>query len=292
MTRLPAALLDWGRPRLRDLPWRATRDPWAVLVAEVMLQQTQVDRVVPRWSRFLERFPTPAACAGATVADVVREWSGLGYNRRAVFLHRCATRVTTDHGGELSTEVPALLALPGVGPYTARAVAAFAAEADVGVVDTNVGRVLARWSGRRLTAGEAQRAADASVPPGEGWAWNQVLLDLGATVCRSRDPDCAVCPLAADCAWRGRGPDPAPGSAGVAGGQTRFEGSDRQGRGRLVAALADGPVPDDRLATVMGWSGDPERADRVAAGLVADGLAEHDGSEWWLPGSPDRLSRR
>ena len=276
-------VLAWGGPRLRDLPWRAVRDRWSILVSEVMLQQTQVPRVVDRWPRFLERFPDPVACARATVGEVVAEWSGLGYNRRAVYLHGAATAVVERHGGLVPGTLDELLKLPGVGPYTARAVLAFADEADVGIVDTNVARVLARWSGRRLRPAEVQAMADASVPTGSGWIWNQTMLDLGATVCRARNPACPDCPIRSGCAWRGRGDDPAVGSAGVAGGQARFEGSDRQGRGRLVAALAGGPVSGDRLAEAMGWPDDPARAGRVAGGLVADGLVVSDGRSWRLP---------
>lgn len=270
-----AALLDWFAERRRDLPWRRTRDPWAVLVSELMLQQTQVARVVPRYEAFLDRWPTPAACAAGSAGEVVTAWAGLGYNRRAVNLHRAARAIVEVHGGELPDDLDALLALPGVGPYTARAVLAFAFEHDVGVVDTNAARVLARRAGRTLSRGEVQAEADGAVPPGEGWAWNQAMLDLGAAVCRPR-PRCGDCPLSAGCRWFGAGrpePDPAVGSAGVAGGQSRFEGSDRQGRGRLVDALRRGPVPAGRLAAVMGWPTDPERARRVAATVVADGLA-------------------
>jgi len=280
---LPVALLARGRLRLRDLPWRRVRDPWAILVSEVMLQQTRVERVVDRWPRFLERFPTPAACAAAASGDVIAEWLGLGYNRRALHLHGAATAVVDRHGGVVPDTLDGLLALPGVGPYTARAVLAFAHEVDVAVVDTNVARILARWTGRRLTAGEAQALADASVPEGEGWAWNQGILDLGATTCMARGPQCDDCPLAPGCAWRGRGPDPAVGSAGVARRQAPFEGSDRQGRGRLVARLADGPVADSDLATVMGWPDDPDRAHRVATGLVADGLVVNASGGYALP---------
>jgi len=270
---LPPELLAWGRPRLRDLPWRRVRDPWAILVSEVMLQQTQVERVADRWPRFLKRFPSPASCAAAGPAAVIAEWSGLGYNRRALNLHRAATVVLDQHGGVLPADLSGLLSLPGVGPCTARAVLAFAHEADMAVVDTNVARILARWTGGRLTALEAQGLADASVPPGEGWSWNQVVLDFGAGTCRARNPACDACPLKERCAWQGHGPDPAVGSAGVAGRQAAFEGSDRQGRGRLVTRLAEGPVADEDLALAMGWPDDPERAARVVAGLVADGLA-------------------
>src|SRR5690606_8002088 len=135
--------LDWWAARARDLPWRATRDPWAVLVCEVMAQQTQAARVAQRWGPFLAQFPTAAACASAPVAEVIRAWHGMGYNRRAVNLHRCATVVVARHGGRLPADLGALLALPGIGPYTARAVLAFAYERDVGVLDTNTARVLA-----------------------------------------------------------------------------------------------------------------------------------------------------
>jgi A/G-specific adenine glycosylase len=270
------AVLAWGDRELRDLPWRRTRDPWAILVSEVMAQQTGVDRVVGYYTSFLDRFPTPAACAAAPAGEVVRLWAGLGYNRRAVNLHRCAEAVVTRHGGTLPADLGALLALPGIGPYTARAVLAFAFEDEVGVVDTNVGRVLARWSGRALRPAEAQSLADDLVPLGWSWSWNQTVMELGATVCRRRRPLCEACPVRPGCVWSSSGlaaPDPADGSAGVGAGQPRFEGSDRQGRGRLVDALCRGPVPEADLPDVMGWPDDPARATRVAATLVADGLA-------------------
>lgn len=273
-------LLRWFAGQRRDLPWRHTRDPWRVLVAELMLQQTQVNRVLPRYEAFLDRWPTPAACAAAPTADVVTAWAGLGYNRRAVNLHRCATAIVVEHGGVLPEDLAGLLALPGIGPYTARAVLAFAHERDdVGVLDTNAARVLARWAGRPLGRAEAQQAADRAVPSGRGWAWNQAMLDLGATVCRARAPACGLCPTADACGWRRAGnpaPDPAVGSAGVSGGQSRFEGSDRQGRGRLVDALRVGPVPRGELAGAAGWPDDDGRAERVAQTLVADGLAVAD----------------
>jgi A/G-specific adenine glycosylase len=279
-------LLAWGSRHLRPLPWRATRDPWAVLVSEVMAQQTGVDRVIPHYTAFLAAHPTPQACADAPVADVVRAWRGLGFNRRAVNLHACARAVVERHGGRLPADLDALLVLPGVGPYTARAVLAFAFEHEVGVVDTNVGRVLARWEGRRLRAAEAQALADGLVPPGRSWDWNQTVMELGGAVCRRRRPDCRACPVRAGCGWAAAGlaaPDPADGSAGVSGGQPRFEGSDRQGRGRLVEALCGGPVPLAALPAVMGWPDDQARADRVAVGLVEDGLAVRVGGRLRLP---------
>jgi A/G-specific adenine glycosylase len=283
---LTDALLAWGAAHLRPLPWRATRDPWAVLVSEVMAQQTGVDRVVPAYHAFVSRFPDPAACAVSPAAEVVRLWAGLGYNRRALNLHGAATAIAHRHAGTVPDDLTSLLALPGVGPYTARAVLAFAFERPVGVLDTNVGRVLARRSGRPLRHAEAQSLADelaVAAAPGGGqrsWLWNQSLMELGGAVCRRRRPDCGACPVAAACAWAASGlapPDPADGSAGVSTGQPRFDGSDRQGRGRLVAALRAGPVAVADVAAVMGWPDDPARADRVTVGVLADGLAvRHD----------------
>jgi A/G-specific adenine glycosylase len=233
-----------------------------------MLQQTQVAGVAPRYHAFLERFPTVASCATAPVGDVVREWAGLGYNRRAVNLHRTAVTVVDRHGAELPDDLEDLLALPGIGPYTARAVLAFAFERDVGLVESNTGRVLARVAGRPLSAADTQTLADDLVPEHQGWAWNQAMIDLGATVCLRRAPRCHECPIAAHCRWR-RGPDP----AAPAHRQSTFAGSDRQGRGRLVDALRAGPVPLDRIPEAAGWPDHPARAHRVADTLVADGLA-------------------
>lgn len=270
------AVLGWGVPRLRDLPWRRTRDPWAVLVSEVMLQQTQVARVIPKWQAFMAAFPTPAACAAVPLGDVLRLWQGLGYPRRARNLQATAAVVVAEHGGAMPSTLAQLLALPGIGPYTARAVLAFADEADVAVVDTNIARVYARHSGRRLTAREVQAAADASLVAGESWGWNQALMDLGATVCIARAPRCAECPLRPGCAWRGEGPDPATGSAGVSGRQSRFDGSDRQARGRLLAALGRGSVPAADAAAAMAV--DADRAARLVAALESEGLIRTDRS--------------
>jgi A/G-specific adenine glycosylase len=259
-----------------------------VLVSELMLQQTQVSRVIPRYDDFLQRFPDPAACASAPLGAVVEAWAGLGYNRRAVNLHRTACQVVEKHGGRLPGSLGELLALPGIGPYTARAVLAFAYEEQVGVVDTNAARVLARaLAGRRLTLGEVQAHADRLVPTGRSWEWNQAMLDLGATVCTARSPRCEVCPLSGSlggrsapgrslCAWSVAGrpePDPAVGSAGTSSRQSTFAGSDRQGRGRLVSALRRGPLTWEAIASAAGWPDDPARSERVAATLVADGLA-------------------
>ena len=269
------AVLAWGAPQLRDLPWRAVRDPWAILVAEVMLQQTQAERVVPKWHSFLDSYPDAGACAAASLGDVLRLWQGLGYPRRARNLQTAAEVVVERHGGSLPDDLDALLALPGIGPYTARAVLAFAFERDVAVVDTNIARVLARTAGRRLTPKQAQTIADEVVPEGHGWIWNQALMDLGATVCRPR-PHCDRCPLAARCSWNATGhpdPDPAVGSAGVSTRQAPFDGIDRQARGRILRMLGDGPQPASHFDA------------RIVATLVADGLVElRDGSNVRLPG--------
>ena len=273
LARLRRAVLGVAGSGLRPFPWRATRDPWAVLVSEVMLQQTQAQRVVGPYTRFLERFATVSACAAAGLGPVLEAWAGLGYNRRARHLHESAQAVVDRHGGAVPADLGALVALPGVGAYTARAVLVFAFERPEAVVDVNVGRVLARAVvGTRLSRGEAQTLADRLVPPGRAWDWNQALMEIGAEVCTARAPACGRCPLAHVCAWRNGGdanPDPAP----LVTPQTRFEGSDRQGRGRLVDALRSGPVPPRRVGVVCGWSDDPERARRVADGLVAEGLA-------------------
>ncbi|UDY35445.1 A/G-specific adenine glycosylase [Dermatobacter hominis] len=273
LTSEQADVLSAGLAALRDLPWRRTRDPWAVLVSEVMLQQTQVARVVPRYERFLERWPTPAACAAAPLGDVLTEWQGLGYPRRARHLWSAARACVEHHGGELPHDLGGLLALPGVGAYTARAVLAFALEQPVGVVDTNIARVLARRDGRRLTPTAAQSAADAWVPADRSWEWNQVLMDLGARRCRPV-PDCDGCPVT--CRWRADGwpaPDPALGSAGVSRRQAPFEGSDRQLRGLVLAAVAEGRAAAAVVERSIAERGVEE--DRVAAvveSLVADGL--------------------
>ncbi|MAT05282.1 MAG: A/G-specific adenine glycosylase [Acidimicrobiaceae bacterium] len=278
---LTGDVLAWGVPRLRDLPWRHTRDAWAVLVSEVMLQQTQVGRVIPRWYSFLDRFPTPATCAAAPLGDVLREWQGLGYPRRARNLHATAQQVT-ELGG-FPRDLDGLLALPGIGPYTARAVMAFAFELDAAVVDTNIARVYARVAGERLTPKRVQSIADDHCPSGDAWVWNQCLMDLGAVLCRPRDPACGDCPIRKRCGWHGdpERPDPAVGSSGVSGKQAPFEGSDRQARGRLMKALGNGPVGLTAVAAVM--QRDDATAERLVTDLVRDGLCCTDGVTICLP---------
>jgi A/G-specific adenine glycosylase len=277
VARLRRRVLAWGAENRRDLPWRRTRDPWRILASEVMLQQTQVDRVVPYYERFVAAFPTPGDCAEAGSAAVVRLWSGLGYNRRALNLHRAAAAIVADHGGAVPRDDGSLRALAGVGPYTARAVRAFAFGADVAAVDTNAVRVLARAvSGTPLTVREAMRVGDRLVPPGGSWEFNQAMFDLGATVCTAAHPGCPRCPLRRQCVWhRQRSaapPDPWRLSP-TARPQRAFAGSDRQGRGRLLDALRRGGVPRAALPGACGWPDDPERAGRVAASLVDEGFA-------------------
>lgn len=259
-----------------------------MLVSEVMLQQTQVARVEPAYRAFVEAFPTPAACAAAGPAEVIRRWRGLGYNRRALNLHEAAMRITEDFDGRVPDSLDELLSLPGVGSYTARAVLVFAFEQPVGVVDTNVARLLARTEGRPLARSEVQSLADELVPSERAWAWawNQGVLDLGALVCTARSPSCEACPVRSACRWQGgrsSADDPASGSAGVSGRQSPFEGSDRQGRGRLVDALRRGPVARVDLPAACGWPDDPDRVERIVAQLVGEGFAVEVGDRLVLP---------
>jgi A/G-specific adenine glycosylase len=249
-----AALLAWYEAGHRDLPWRRTTDPWAILVSEVMLQQTQAGRVVPYYERFLARFPTPADVGAAPAADVLAAWSGLGYNRRALALQR-AGRHVAEHGWPQD-----LRELPGVGPYTAAAVGSFAFGAQVAAVDTNVRRVLDRHAGRRHAPRElAERAAEL-LPHGRAAAFNQAMMELGATVCTPRRAACPACPVADGCAARATGD---PGPARRRRPAPRFEDTDRWLRGRVVAALLAGDPPPPA---------EPERMLRVLAGLDRDGL--------------------
>jgi A/G-specific adenine glycosylase len=259
-----------------------------VLVSEVMLQQTQVDRVIPYYAAFLAVYPRPIDCARAGPGDVVRLWSGLGYNRRALNLHRAATAIAAEHGGVVPADEGALRALPGVGTYTARAVLSFAFEADVAVVDTNVVRVLSRCvAGAGLTLRDAQSLADRLLPAGRSWEFNQSMFDVGATRCTAV-PACALCPLRHQCRWRRGGlaaPDPWRASPSVRP-QPSFAGSDRQGRGRLIAALRSGAVSREALASACGWPDDTSRAERITVALVAEGFAE------WTEDQPALLQLR
>ncbi len=280
MRRIRRRVLDWGAEHRRELPWRRTRDPWHILVSEVMLQQTQVDRVVPHYERFVATFPTASACARAGSAEVVRRWSGLGYNRRALNLHRAAVAVEADHGGVVPGDDSALRSLPGVGPYTARAVRSFAFGADVAAVDTNAVRVLARAvAGEPLRPAQAFRLGDRLVAPGRSWEFNQSMFDLGATVCMAARPRCGECPLRLQCTWlRSRhDPDDPWRASPVARRQSTFAGSDRQGRGRLLDALRRRAVARREVGEACGWPDDPARAGRVADALVDEGFARWSG---------------
>jgi A/G-specific adenine glycosylase len=277
---LHESIFTWITPRLRQLPWRDTRDPWHVLVSEVMLQQTGVSRALPKWEMFIDAFPTPQQCADAPLGDVLRMWQGLGYPRRAKNLQAAAGVIVAQHNGVVPNTLDELLALPGVGPYTARALLAFAFEDDAAVVDTNIARVLARFHGRTLKARDAQKLADDWVPQGEAWLWNQALMDLGATVCRPQ-PMCDECPLNKQCSWRGNGTDPSVGSAGVSVAQAKFAGSDRQARGRLIKQLGECAVPIHAVPEIMDRSA--EIAMRLVNDLISDGLIIRQNDELMLP---------
>ncbi len=252
-------VLSWFSVRMRDLPWRHERDPWKILVSEIMLQQTSVNRVMAAWHRFVETFPTVQACAEVELGDVLRMWQGLGYPRRARNMHAAARMIVSDFDGSVPSSVDELLTLPGIGPYTARAVVAFAFEGEAAVVDVNVARVLRRLVGRSLRSAETQMLADVLLPRGQSWAWNQALMDLGATVCRRR-PMCELCPVQSACRWHGSGPDPAEPASPIR--RVSFEGSGRQARGRLLKALIAGPVSVDVVSSIM------DRPEDVAAELV------------------------
>jgi A/G-specific adenine glycosylase len=243
------ALLEWYERVRRPLPWRATRDPYALLVSEVMLQQTQALRVVPYYERWLSRFPTPRALADAPVRDVLSLWSGLGYNRRALALQNAA-RVVASSGWPSD-----LTSLPGVGPYTAAAVSSFAWDVQVAAVDTNVRRVLSRRDGVVLAPRELAARAASLVPAGRAATFNQAMMELGAVVCRPRAPVCEACPVAAGCG----GPLPAGRPRRTA---VRFEDTDRWARGRVLAALLRGEEPQVSGA----------RLERALVGLERDGL--------------------
>jgi A/G-specific adenine glycosylase len=255
----------------RDLPWIGDERAWAVLVSEVMLQQTSTARVLEPWARFMELFPTPAACASAPLSTVLVAWSGLGYPRRAKSLREAAKLIESGFGGRVPGNVEDLLSLPGVGAYTAHAVASFAFGQRVAVLDTNVGRVLARaLANAPLTRREAQELADHLMPPRDSASFNQALLDLGAQFCRAA-PRCAICPVRSRCRWRAEGGvDPAPRSAAVSRRQPAFAGSDRQMRGRVLRLLVEGPRSPTRLGRELGASG--ERVRTILNGLERDGL--------------------
>lgn len=281
-------IADWYAAGHRDLPWRRPGFPaWGTLVSEFMLQQTPVARVIPALERWLTRWPTPADLAATPPGEAVRAWERLGYPRRALRLHGAATAIAEEHGNVVPADVDALLALPGVGPYTARAVAAFAYGIRTPVVDTNVRRVLARAVRGHGEAGPPRTVADlaemeALLPEDAGRARlvNAGTMELGQTVCTARSPRCGECPIADVCAWRAAGYPVYDGPRPAV--QARYEGSDRQVRGLVLRELraSDTPVPAD---VVEGLWPDAVQLARAIDGLLADGLVERDGDGYALP---------
>lgn len=270
-------LLQWYDREQRDLPWRRPGvTPWQILVSEFMLQQTPVARVVPVWLAWIARWPTPSATAAASAADVLRAWGKLGYPRRAKRLHECAIAIANEHGDAVPSDVETLLTLPGIGAYTARAIACFAYRQRVPVVDTNVRRVVAR-----AVHGKADAAAsssprdladvDALLPDDdEAPRFSVALMELGATVCTARSPRCGICPLGA-CAWRSAG---FPAATAPAKRVQRYAGTDRQVRGRLLDVLRGNDSPVTRAELDVVWLTDTAQRDRALDSLLVDGLVE------------------
>lgn len=275
---LHAPILAWYDRHARELPWRSPdASPWAILVSEVMLQQTPVSRVLPAYEAWLGRWPTPAHLAADAPGEAVRQWDRLGYPRRALRLHAAATAVVERHAGDVPDSYDDLRALPGVGDYTAAAVATFAFGHRHAVLDTNVRRVLARvldgaqYPPQAATARERRAAADLlPAEPGTAARWAVAVMEIGALVCTARSPRCGDCPVAGHCAWNRAG---RPAYAGPPRRGQRYEGTDRQCRGALLRVLrdADGAVPRARIDS--SWP-DPVQRERALAGLVADGLVE------------------
>ncbi|GAA1803022.1 A/G-specific adenine glycosylase [Planosporangium flavigriseum] len=273
---LAAAAVAWYDANARDLPWRSPdATPWGVLVSEVMLQQTPVSRVLPAWLDWMARWPAPAHLAADAPGEAIRAWGRLGYPRRALRLHECAVAIVTSHGGAVPSDVDQLLSLPGIGAYTARAVAAFAYRQRQPVVDTNVRRFVARAVAGAPDAGPTTTARDlvavAELLPDEpelAARASVAFMELGALVCTARSPRCTDCPVVATCEFRRSG---AVAPAGPTRRPQRYAGTDRQVRGLLLAVLREssGPVPRARLDAV--WSDSTQR-DRALSGLLADGL--------------------
>jgi A/G-specific adenine glycosylase len=275
---LATPLIAWYPEVARDLPWRRPDfGAWGVLVSEFMLQQTPVNRVIPHLEAWLERWPTPAALAADAPAEALRQWANLGYPRRALWLHRAAVEISQRHGGVVPSDVPTLLALSGVGDYTARAVAVFAHGERHPVVDVNTRRVLARALGGRAQPGPPARGdlavMDSILPAGlsDAAVVNAATMELGAMVCTARAPGCGVCPLAGLCAWRAAG---YPDTGDTRSRQPAYEGSDRQARGAVMRVLRDAaPTPVHLDEVIPDWP-DAAQRDRAIASVVADGLAQ------------------
>ncbi|MET9877333.1 A/G-specific adenine glycosylase [Actinacidiphila glaucinigra] len=275
---LHTPVIDWFDDNARDLPWRRPEaGAWGVMVSEFMLQQTPVSRVLPVYGQWLERWPTPGALAADPSGEAVRAWGRLGYPRRALRLHAAATAIAQLHGGEVPTDHAELLALPGVGEYTAAAVASFAYGQRHAVLDTNVRRVFARavtgveYPPNATTAAE-RRVAHRMLPADEATAarWAAATMELGALICTARGPECVRCPIAGQCAWRLAGSPEHDGPPRR--GQT-YAGTDRQVRGRLLAVLREATEPVPQAALDAVWHEPVQRA-RALDGLVADGLVE------------------
>ena len=270
-------VLEWYAAHARDLPWRQpAATPWSVLVSEIMLQQTPVIRVLPAHRAWLERWPTPAALAGDAPGEAVRQWGRLGYPRRALRLHETARIVTERHGGDIPADRDVLLALPGIGAYTAAAVAVFAFGGRHAVLDTNVRRVLGRLaSGRQFPAAQPSaaeyRLAEELLPadPTIAATWSVAVMELGALTCTAARPRCGECPVAAQCSWLAAGQPP---SAERRPSQ-RYEGTDRQCRGRLLSLLRESAAPVSQQHLDIAWPDARQRA-RALDGLVADGLVD------------------
>ncbi|MDR6198925.1 A/G-specific adenine glycosylase [Microbacterium sp. SORGH_AS428] len=287
MPDLAPALAAWYRDNARELPWRAPGfGAWGVLVSEFMLQQTPVNRVIPHLEVWLALWPTPAALAKAAPADAVRQWANLGYPRRALWLHRAAVEIRDRHDGVVPREVDQLLALTGIGDYTARAVAVFAYGDHHPVVDTNTRRVIARAVGGQAQPGPPSRrdlaAMDALLPADAAAAAvvNAAAMELGALVCTARGPRCDECPLRTLCAWRAAG---YPDTGDTRRRQARYEGSDRQARGAVLKQLREASDHAVVIEEVVADWPDPLQRDRAIDSLVADGLAEAVDGELRLP---------
>jgi len=290
MPGLAAPLIEWYRDAARDLPWRREGfGAWGTLVSEFMLQQTPVNRVIPHLEAWLTRWPTPSDLAPAPPADAVTQWANLGYPRRALWLHRAAVEIRDRHDGVVPRDVDALLALTGIGDYTARAVAVFAYGDRHPVVDTNTRRVLARAVDGRAQPGPPHKrdlaAMEAELPDDivDAAAVNAAAMELGAIVCTARSPKCEICPLAAQCAWRAAG---YPASEDLRRKQATYEGSDRQARGAVLRTLREAaPSPVALFAVLPDWP-DAAQRDRAIDSLIADGLAEAIDGSLQLPGHP------
>ncbi|MFF5031550.1 HhH-GPD family protein [Nocardia salmonicida] len=269
------ALLDWFGETARALPWREPdATAWHILMSEIMLQQTPVVRVEPIWREWVARWPVPSAMASSTQAEVLRAWGKLGYPRRALRLHECARVLATEHGDVVPADVDVLLSLPGIGAYTARAVACFAYGQRVPVVDTNVRRVVARAvHGREPGNPSSRDLAETEgllpVPVPRAANFSAALMELGALVCTARNPDCARCPLPS-CAWVEAGKP----AAAVARKVQKYEGTDRQARGRLLDVLRDASGPVERIRLDLAWTRDPGQRARALDSLLVDGLIE------------------